>query len=86
MKAVSSGCRKFRAIVVTTDVGDEFVSPCGNCRQFMAEFGLDCDVYLLRKDMQFVKTTVAELLPRAFTPETVTKATTDTLCNNSQKP
>lgn len=74
VKAVSSGCRKFKAIAVTTDLEDEFASPCGNCRQFMAEFGLDYEIYLVRKDLQFVKTTVSELLPKAFTPETLAMA------------
>lgn len=74
VKAVSSGCRNFTAIAVTTDMAEEFATPCGNCRQFMAEFGLDYDVYLLRKDRQFVKTTVGDLLPKAFTPDTLARA------------
>ena len=31
--------------MITTDV-DEFISPCGFCRQFMVEFGSDLTVRL----------------------------------------
>jgi cytidine deaminase len=41
-KAVSEGERQFDVIVVVTDNGG---SPCGGCRQVMAEFGLDTVVY-----------------------------------------
>ncbi|KAJ0068823.1 hypothetical protein NL108_012068, partial [Boleophthalmus pectinirostris] len=35
-KAVSEGCRSFKAIVITSDLS-EHISPCGGCRQFMRE-------------------------------------------------
>ncbi len=66
-KAVSDGESEFDAIVVVTNNGG---SPCGGCRQVMAEFGLDTIVLIadgngnLQKEM-----TVAELLPEAFTPD-----------------
>jgi len=66
-KAVSEGEREFDVIAVVTDNGG---SPCGGCRQVMAEFGLDTVVLVangkgeLQKEM-----TVKELLPEAFTPE-----------------
>jgi cytidine deaminase len=65
-KAVSEGEREFDVIAVVTDNGG---SPCGGCRQALAEFGLDTVVLIadgqgkLHKEM-----TVAELLPEAFTP------------------
>ena len=66
-KAVSEGEKEFEAIVVATDNGG---SPCGGCRQVMAEFGLDTIVLLADKNGNLVKeTTVKELLPEAFTPE-----------------
>ena len=82
VKAVSSGCRKFKAIAVTTDMAGEFVAPCGPCRQFMAEFGMDYDVYMVGKDLQVVRTTVEKLLPRAFTPETLVRAGTQKQATN----
>ncbi len=66
-KAISEGENEFEAIAVVTNNGG---SPCGGCRQVMAEFGLDTIVLIadgngeLKKEM-----TVAELLPEAFTPK-----------------
>ena len=66
-KAVSDGEKEFDAISVVTDNGG---SPCGGCRQVLAEFGLDTIVLMADKDGRLVKeTTVGELLPEAFTPE-----------------
>ena len=42
-KAVSEGEKGFEVIAVVTDNGG---SPCGGCRQVMAEFGLDTIVLL----------------------------------------
>jgi cytidine deaminase len=41
VKAISEGHRKFKAIAVTSNMKDHFCSPCGNCRQFMAEVNLN---------------------------------------------
>jgi cytidine deaminase len=66
-KAVSEGERKFDAIAVVTDNGG---SPCGGCRQVMAEFGLDMLVLIANASGELQKElTVKELLPEAFTPE-----------------
>ena len=66
-KAVSEGEKEFEAIAVVTNNGG---SPCGGCRQVMAEFGLDTIVLMANGDGDIVKeTTVKELLPEAFTPE-----------------
>ncbi|MFN3490869.1 MAG: cytidine deaminase family protein, partial [Anaerolineales bacterium] len=52
--------------VVTNNGG----SPCGGCRQVMAEFGLDTLVLMADGNGKLVKeTTVNELLPEAFTPK-----------------
>ena len=65
-KAVSEGEKEFEVITVVTDNGG---SPCGGCRQVMAEFGLDTVVLLADGTGHIVKeTTVKELLPDAFTP------------------
>ena len=66
-KAVSEGEKEFEVITVVTDNGG---SPCGGCRQVMAEFGLDTIVLMANGTGRIVKeTTVRELLPEAFTPE-----------------
>jgi cytidine deaminase len=65
-KAVSEGETEFEVIAVATDNGG---TPCGGCRQVMAEFGLDTLVLIadgtgkLKREM-----TVSQLLPEAFTP------------------
>ena len=65
-KAVSEGEREFEVIVVVTDNGG---SPCGGCRQVMAEFGLETRVLIADGGgILLAEMTVAELLPEAFTP------------------
>jgi cytidine deaminase len=66
-KAVSEGEKEFEVITVVTDNGG---SPCGGCRQVMAEFGPDTVVLMADGNGRIVKEmTVRELLPEAFTPE-----------------
>jgi cytidine deaminase len=66
-KAVSEGEKEFEIITVVTDNGG---SPCGGCRQVMAEFGLDTIVIMADGSGRILKeTTVKELLPEAFTPQ-----------------
>ncbi|HEY5729298.1 MAG TPA: cytidine deaminase [Anaerolineales bacterium] len=66
-KAVSEGETEFEVITVVTDNGG---SPCGGCRQVMAEFGLDALVILADGKGRVVEEiTVKDLLPGAFTPE-----------------
>lgn len=66
-KAVSEGEKEFEVIAVVTNNGG---SPCGGCRQVMAEFGLDTVVLLANGEGKLVKeTTVNDLLPEAFTPK-----------------
>jgi len=65
-KAVSDGETEFEVIAVVTNNGG---SPCGGCRQVMAEFGLDAIVLFADGDGNLKKEmTVSELLPEAFTP------------------
>lgn len=66
-KAVSDGEMEFEIIAVVTNNGG---SPCGGCRQVMAEFGLDTIVLFADGKGNLTKeTTVNELLPEAFTPK-----------------
>ncbi|HMU94174.1 MAG TPA: cytidine deaminase [Anaerolineales bacterium] len=66
-KAVSEGESEFDVITVVTNNGG---SPCGGCRQVMAEFGLDTVVLIADGDGNLHKElTVADLLPEAFTPK-----------------
>jgi cytidine deaminase len=66
-KAVSEGEKEFDVIAVVTPNGG---TPCGGCRQVMAEFGLDTVVLVADGEGRLVQeTTVAGLLPGAFTPK-----------------
>jgi cytidine deaminase len=70
-KAVSEGEKEFEVITVVTDNGG---SPCGGCRQVMAEFGSDTIVLMADGNGKIIKeTTVRELLPEAFTPDHLEK-------------
>jgi len=66
-KAVSDGETEFEVISVVTNNGG---SPCGGCRQVLAEFGLDTIVLMANGEGELVKEmTVRALLPEAFTPK-----------------
>ncbi|MGB3259465.1 cytidine deaminase [Paenisporosarcina sp.] len=73
-KAVSEGIRDFASLAVVADTEGP-VSPCGACRQVIAEF---CEpnmpVYLINLKGDVQETTVAELLPGAFSPEDLANA------------
>lgn len=63
--AVTAGERRFAALLVLTDADPPW-SPCGACRQVLAEFG-DFPVVLANLRGEVDISSVGELLPRAFT-------------------
>jgi cytidine deaminase len=64
--AVTNGEREFTAIAVATDNGG---TPCGSCRQVLAEFGLDITVLVIDGAGNIIQeSTLEQLLPGAFTP------------------
>lgn len=66
-KAVSEGVTDFEELIVYGET-EQPVSPCGACRQVMAEFfSKDLKVTLIAKDKSTVVMTVRELLPYSFT-------------------
>lgn len=65
-KAISSGERKFKQMAVVADT-DRPVSPCGSCRQVMAEFfSKDMPIYLTNLQEETLHTSIEELLPGFF--------------------
>ena len=69
-KAVSEGCRRFKAIAIVGGKDghcDDYAFPCGACRQALAEF---CDedfrVILATDDGSVRLATLGELLPGSF--------------------
>lgn len=66
-KAVSEGERSFKELIIYGQT-EKPVSPCGACRQVMAEFfEPDLPITLVAKDKSTVVMTVKELLPYSFT-------------------
>jgi cytidine deaminase len=64
--AVAQGKRGYIALAVATQNGG---SPCGVCRQVMAELGPQMAVYITDAAGHFRTTSVAALLPDWFTGE-----------------
>ncbi len=65
--AVNAGDTKLDAIAIVID-GDRLPSPCGACRQVLAEFAPDMRVVLATVGGLRRTTTLRELLPDAFLP------------------
>jgi cytidine deaminase len=66
-KAVSEGERDFTAVAVVNSSGG---SPCGACRQVLAEFGNETIVLIADDQGRLLReASLAELLPGAFGPE-----------------
>lgn len=64
-KAYSEGERKFKAIAVAADTED-YISPCGACRQVISDLCGDIDVILINKNNDYKIFKANELLPFAF--------------------
>jgi cytidine deaminase len=71
VKAVSDGEREFAALAVVTRNGG---TPCGICRQVLAEFAPALPVTIADMDGNIrYETTLAELLPLSFGPAELDK-------------
>lgn len=66
--AIAQGKREFKRIAIFVDT-DDFISPCGACRQVLAELAPNADVLLINRHRKVKKTTVKALLPLAFGSE-----------------
>ena len=62
--AVSAGEREFEALAVVAD-SKEPVTPCGACRQVLAEFSTTLPVCSANLEGAVYESSIAELLPRA---------------------
>ena len=66
-KAISEGERKFTALAVAADHGDEYIVPCGICRQFICEFcPPDFPIVLVKTADDYKVSSLSELLPFGF--------------------
>lgn len=62
--AIAAGVRSFEKVVVVADTAQP-ISPCGACRQVLAEFGVKTVILASRTER--VEFSLDELLPRACT-------------------
>lgn len=66
-KALSEGEKDFVALVVASSNG---ATPCGACRQVLAEFGLDTLILIVNSKGEVIQETpLSSLLPSAFQPK-----------------
>jgi len=64
-KAISEGEREFKAIAVAGDTED-FISPCGACRQVISDLCGEIDIILVSSSGDYIVKKTSELLPFAF--------------------
>ncbi len=71
-KAVSEGETVFSKLLVVSDA-DDFITPCGACRQVISDLAVNVDIILTnaRGEMQHKK--IGDLLPLAFGQENLLK-------------
>lgn len=71
VKAVSEGYKDFSKIAVVGGMEDELIytTPCGACRQFLADFNQEMDVimgYVEAGELKYKVMKLNELLPETF--------------------
>ena len=67
--AISQGKKGFTAVAVSTNIPNDFASPCGACRQVLFEFNPNLLVVLTKPDGAYNCVSMQDLLPFAFSPE-----------------
>lgn len=68
-KAVSEGYTEMVSVAIAADLDEEFVGPCGMCRQTLAEFNPEIRIFLVRLDGAVQVSDLNTLLPEAFSPK-----------------
>ena len=64
-KAVSEGHRDFVRIAISAD-SENWATPCGACRQFLAEFSPNLEVLCTKAGGKYVSYKLSDLLPNLF--------------------
>jgi len=62
-QAICNSEKEFLAIAIIGLDSDEILTPCGICRQVISEFGLDIDIIMANKNMEYNIVKIKELLP-----------------------
>lgn len=63
-KAISEGEKEFEKIVIYND-SDRLFSPCGACRQVLAEFSPNLEI-IINSNNKIIRSNIEELLPLSF--------------------
>ena len=71
VKAVSEGHKDDWVTLAVVGKSGGYCWPCGACRQMLYEFCPGLTVLVARGDGEFVKLSLAELLPHGFGPKTL---------------
>ena len=72
-KALSDGYRSLKAIAVVSDL-DDFVPPCGACRQVLVDLAGNIDVIMADNKGHTKVMKVTDLIPLPFTPKMLRRA------------
>lgn len=70
VQAVAAGEQSFTTLVVVID-SQKPGSPCGICRQFLSEFGVDLKLILANLHEEIIETTLREYYPAPFTTDSL---------------
>jgi cytidine deaminase len=68
--AIASGSREFEAITIATEA-EQPTPPCGMCRQMLEEFSPHMLVVSVTRSGGEARWSLDELLPKAFTPQSL---------------
>ncbi len=63
----TGGPLRIKAVLVYTPTQSP-TAPCGACRQVLNEFGADTEVFSVCDGLEFLETSLNDLLPQAFGP------------------
>ena len=67
--AIANGAKKIKAVAIYTPKGD--TTPCGACRQVMAEFSNKIDIIYNTKNNKVKIEKISSLLPKTFNKKSV---------------
>lgn len=67
--AIANGAKKIKAVAIYTSKGD--TTPCGACRQVIAEFSNNADIIYNTKNNKIKIEKLSSLLPKSFNKKSI---------------